>query len=187
MNRAVFLDRDGTLHEDPGYLHEPEKLQVFSDVPPALARLKSAGFLLIVVTNQCAIGDGMYTQDDMEAVHRALQDHLAQFDVQIDAFFFCPHATNEACSCRKPLPGMLFDARDQFNIDLSASFMVGDHGTDMQAGKAVGCTTILVTTGHGEEELEGLQRAGTMVTDYVVANLSEAAQIICAIYEQSRC
>ena len=82
---------------------------------------------------------------------------------------------------------MLFDARDQFNIDLSASFMVGDHGTDMQAGKAVGCTTILVTTGHGEEELEGLQRAGTMVTDYVVANLSEAAQIICAIYEQSRC
>jgi D-glycero-D-manno-heptose 1,7-bisphosphate phosphatase len=178
MNRAVFLDRDGTLHEDPGYLHEPDKLVVFPDVPIALNLLKSAEFLLIVVTNQSAIGEGMYSQSDMEAVHQALQDHLAQFNVQIDDFFFCPHSISEDCDCRKPKPGMLLAARDKHDIDLNASFLIGDHVTDMEAGKAAGCTTIFVTTGHGRAEYEELRTSGKYVADYVANNLLQAAKIV---------
>lgn len=178
MHRAVFLDRDGTLNEDPGYFHEADKLVVFPNVPEALRLLKDAGFLLIVVTNQGGIGQGLFHQEDMEAVHLALQEYLEPFNVQIDDFFFCPHLADDQCECRKPRPGMLFAARDKYDLDLRASFLIGDHSTDMGAGKAAGCTTIFVQTGHGPEELAKMRASKLNAADIVVEDILQAAQQI---------
>jgi D-glycero-D-manno-heptose 1,7-bisphosphate phosphatase len=178
VNRAVFLDRDGTLNEDPGYFHEAEKLVVFPEVPRALSLLSESGFLLIVVTNQGAIGQGLYPQEDMERVHQALQNYLFPFRVQINDFFFCPHVAEDECECRKPRPGMLYAAREKYDLDLNASFLIGDKISDLEAGKAGGCTTVLVLTGHGQEEQEKMHALKLNVADLVVDDMLQAAQAI---------
>ncbi len=180
MRRAVFLDRDGTLNEDPGYFHEANKLVILPGVPEALQNLKVAGFLLIVITNQGAIGKGMYPLKDMQDVHEALQVRLAPFDAQIDAFFYCPHVEEENCSCRKPKPGMIIAARDKFDIELGESYVVGDKISDLEAGRAAGCRTVLVLTGHGKGE-QGEARAKRLnVADIVVKDMGRAAKAIVA-------
>jgi D-glycero-D-manno-heptose 1,7-bisphosphate phosphatase len=185
MNRAVFLDRDGTLNEDSGYFHEADKLVVFPEVPEALRLLKDAGFQLFVVTNQSGIGRGMYPQEDMEDVHQALQEYLLPFKVQVDDFFFCPHAEEDACSCRKPLPGMLFDAQEKYDLDLSASYLVGDHPSDMEAGTAAGCTTVFVLTGDGLEEFAKLEGTGKRIAKFVATDMLDAARLI-LVHESRR-
>jgi len=180
VNQAIFLDRDGTLNEDLGYFHEAEKLIVFPEVPDALLLLKDAGFLLIVVTNQGAIGQGLYTQEDTEAVHLALQHYLAPFGVQLDDFFFCPHNPEEHCYCRKPQPGMLIAAQVKYDLNLGDCFLIGDKISDLEAGKAAGCTTILVLTGHGQEELAKLKELKLNAADFVVDDILQAAKTILA-------
>jgi D-glycero-D-manno-heptose 1,7-bisphosphate phosphatase len=184
LNRAIFLDRDGTLNEDSGYFHEAEKLIVFPEVPEALFSLKNAGFLLIVVTNQGAIAQGLYPQSDVEAVHQALQEYLGPYNVQIDDFFFCPHREDEGCECRKPRPGMLYAARDKYAIDLKASFLIGDKLSDLDAGRAAGCTTCLVLTGHGQEFYAKIQALKLNVADIVARNMRQAAREILKISMQ---
>ncbi len=176
----MFLDRDGTLNEDPGYFHEADKLVLFSGVPEALRDLKRAGFLLLVVTNQGAIGKGFYPVTDMENVHAALQGHLAPYHAQIDDFFYCPHREDEDCECRKPKPGMLLSARDKYAIKLEESYVVGDKISDLQAGKAVECRTVLVLTGHGQEELAKVQAQKLNVADIVVKDMGRATKAIIA-------
>ncbi len=180
VRRAVFLDRDGTLNEDPGYFHEADKLVVYPDVPEALRKLKEAGFLLIVVTNQGAIGKGLYPKADMEAVHKAMQAYLAPFRVQIDDFFFCPHTVEANCTCRKPKPGMFFAARDKYNIQLAESYIVGDKISDLEAKQVTRCRTVLVLTGHGQEEQDKAQAQGLTVADFVVKDMGGAAKVILA-------
>lgn len=180
MRRAVFLDRDGTLNEDPGYFHEADKLVILPGVPEALQNLKAAGFLLIVITNQGAIGKGMYPLKDMQDVHEALQVRLAPFDAQIDAFFYCPHVEEENCPCRKPKPGMIIAARDKFDIELGESYVVGDKISDLEAGRAAGCHTVLVLTGHGKGEQEEARAKRLNVADIVVKDMGRAAKAIVA-------
>ncbi len=174
----MFLDRDGTLNEDPGYFHEAAKLVVFPGVPEALRDLKAAGFLLIVVTNQGAIGKGMYPLKDMQDVHETLQAYLAPFNAQIDDFFYCPHVEEENCPCRKPKPGMLITARDKYGIKLGESYVVGDKISDLQAGRAAGCRTVLVLTGHGKDEEATAQAKRLNVADIVVKDMGRAAKAI---------
>ncbi len=178
MRRAVFLDRDGTLNEDPGYFHEADKLIILPRVPDALRRLKEAGFLLIVITNQGAIGKGLYTVTDMQAVHEALQAYLAPFNTQIDDFFYCPHAEEENCSCRKPKPGMISAAQGKYNIQLKESYAVGDKISDLEAGRAAGCRTVLVLTGHGKDEQATARAKRLNVADIVVKDMGRAATAI---------
>ncbi len=176
----MFLDRDGTLNEDPGYFHEADKLVLFSGVPEALRDLKGAGFLLLVVTNQGAIGKGIYPVTDMENVHAALQDHLTPYHAQIDDFFYCPHREADNCGCRKPKPGMLLAARDKYEINLADSYVVGDKISDLQAGKAVGCRTVLILTGQGQEEHVKVQAQKLNVADFVVKDMGRATKAIIA-------
>ena len=178
MHRAVFLDRDGTLNEDPGYFHEADKLVVLPGVPDALRFLKEEGFLLIVITNQGAIGKGMYPVTDMEAVNDALQTYLTPFQAQIDGFLFCPHVEEENCECRKPKPGMILAARDKYDIHLEESYVVGDKISDLQAGRAAGCRTVLVLTGHGQEEQAKARAQKLNVADVVVKDMRRATQAI---------
>jgi D-glycero-D-manno-heptose 1,7-bisphosphate phosphatase len=149
--RAVFLDRDGVLNESvirdrkpypPASIHET----VITDgAALSLTRLKHRGFLLIVVTNQPDVRRGTSSREDVEQIHRFLSEHLP-----LDDFFVCYHDDEDECSCRKPLPGLLFDAAEKHAIDLKASYLVGDRWRDMDAGAAAGCRTVFID--HGYEE-----------------------------------
>ena len=150
MNRAVFLDRDGTLIEEKEYLSRPEQVVIFPGVPQALARLQAAGFKLIIVTNQAGIGRGYFTEADMHLVHQHLQIELSKAGVAFDKIYFAPEAPNQPAVGRKPLPKFLFDARDELGLDLKRSYMIGDKLLDLECGWNAGVAqSILVRTGYG--------------------------------------
>jgi D-glycero-D-manno-heptose 1,7-bisphosphate phosphatase len=143
-DRAVFLDRDGTLIEDPGYLSDPSAVRLLPGAAEALRALRAAGYRLVLVSNQSGIGRGYFTLEEAEAVHRRLVDELAERGVALDDARYCPHAPDEGCSCRKPKPGLLLAAADELGLDLEASFMVGNSPSDIGAGKRAGCRTVLL-------------------------------------------
>ncbi|WP_129128270.1 D-glycero-beta-D-manno-heptose 1,7-bisphosphate 7-phosphatase [Geomonas oryzae] len=155
-HRAVFLDRDGTINEEVQYLSRVEDFRLIPGVPYALQRLKDAGFLLVVVTNQSGIGRGLYDEAALHAIHDKMHEELSSFGITIEACYFCPHHPEHAvgdyrvdCSCRKPLPGMLQQAALDLDIDLSGSYMIGDKLGDIEAGLNAGCTSLMVQTGYG--------------------------------------
>ena len=148
---AVFLDRDGTLIEDMDYLSDPARVRVLPGVRAALGRLRAAGFLLVIVTNQSGIGRGYFTEDDHAAVAAAVRTAL---DIDLDGEYHCPHAPDDGCDCRKPSPGMLCRAAEDLAIDLSRSVMVGDREGDALAGLAAGCRSVVLGTGPAPEAAE---------------------------------
>jgi len=143
-NRAVFLDRDGTLIVDVGYPRDPAQVELLPGVGPALAELKRLGFLLVVVSNQSGIARGLVTQDEADRVHRRLEELLTESEASLAAAYYCPHGPEDGCSCRKPRPGMLLQAAADLDIDLAVSFMIGDKMSDAEAGKKAGCQTIVL-------------------------------------------
>lgn len=152
MKRAVFLDRDGTLIEEKVYLADPDKVVIFPGTGPALRRLMDAGFLLFIVTNQSGIGRGYYTVDDMHRVNARLGELLARDGVHFGKIYFAPEAPEQPSRGRKPSPQFLFDARDEFGVDLSQSHMIGDKLIDLECGWNAGVKqSILVRTGYGVE------------------------------------
>jgi histidinol-phosphate phosphatase family protein len=144
MTRAVFLDRDGTVNEEVGYLGRPEGLRLLPGVTAALAALQAAGWQLIIVSNQSGVGRGLFPQAAVEAVDARLRELLAAAGVRLTASYYCPHAPWESCLCRKPAPGLLLRAAADLGIDLPRSYMVGDAPRDVAAGRAAGCRTILL-------------------------------------------
>lgn len=150
MNRAVFLDRDGTLIEDKDYLHRPEDVVIFSGAGPALKRLQDAGFKLFLVTNQSGVGRGYFPIEDVHRVHEHLSRELARDGVRFEKIYIAPEAPDKPSRGRKPSPQFLFDARDEFGIDLSQSYMVGDKLIDLECGWNAGVRrSLLVRTGYG--------------------------------------
>ncbi len=154
--RAVFLDRDGTLNVEKDYLYRVEDFEFIPGVPEALKKLQEAGFLLVVVTNQSGVARGFYTLEDVEILHRHMRAELDKYGVTLDGIYVCPHHPEKGqppfnidCDCRKGKPGMLLQAAQELDIDLSQSFMVGDKLADIEAGTAAGCSSILVRTGYG--------------------------------------
>jgi D-glycero-D-manno-heptose 1,7-bisphosphate phosphatase len=149
---AVFLDRDGTLNEEKEYLSDAAKLVIFPGVGPALRRLLDAGFLLFIVTNQSGIGRGYYTLEDMYRVNTRLCELLAKDGVSVGKIYFAPEAPEQPSRGRKPSPQFLFDARDEFGVDLSQSYMIGDKLIDVECGWNAGVKkSILVRTGYGSK------------------------------------
>jgi D,D-heptose 1,7-bisphosphate phosphatase len=180
-NRAVFLDRDGTLNEDPGYISDPEKVVLFPETGNSLYMLKKYGFLLIVISNQSGISRGIMTSKDVDAVNEKINALLSEYRVKIDAFYFCPahpdYSTAEECECRKPSPKMVFEAAKEFNVDMNESYIIGDTFADIQCGKNAGLKTILVKTGKGEENFSILQKENNFPT-FVAENLANACNFI---------
>jgi D-glycero-D-manno-heptose 1,7-bisphosphate phosphatase len=179
MKRAVFLDRDGTLIEERDYLSRPEDVVIFPGTAEALGRLQLAGFELIIVSNQSGVGRGYFTLEDVERVNRRLLDELERDKVQFRKVYIAPEAPDQPSRGRKPSPQFLLDARDEFNLDLSQSFMIGDKLIDLQCGWNAGVNkSILVRTGYGAS----LERsAGNQLKQaWVVDNLSAAADHILA-------
>lgn len=141
---AVFLDRDGTLNEDRGYITSPEQLVIFAGVPEALARLNQIGVQVILVTNQSAIGRGLLTTHDLQHIHQKLADLLRVHGGRIDEVYVCPHHPDEGCLCRKPQVAMIKQAAERFSLDLSQCFFVGDKCSDLEAAHKAGVTGVLV-------------------------------------------
>ena len=153
MMRAVFFDRDGTLMEEVHYCADPALVHVFPGVPEALRELKSAGFGVFLITNQSGIGRGLITVEQYADVQREFLRQAGEDS--IDATYFCPDAPGVPSRCRKPEPGMLLDAARDHQIDLGASYFVGDKAADIECGRRAGTRTIQVLTGYGTAQQTG--------------------------------
>lgn len=138
MNPAIFFDRDGVLNEEVGYLHEIEKFVWVEGAKQAIKLCNEKNILAIVVTNQSGISRKFYSADDVKILHEFMQKDLKKIGAGIDAFYFCPHISEDFCDCRKPKPGMIFQAAKDFDIDLKKSFLIGDSQRDIEAGKNAG-------------------------------------------------
>ena len=179
MRSAVFLDRDGTLIEERGYLARLEDLAIFPWTADALRLLKRAGYATVVITNQSAIARRMIDEAFLEEVHRELSARLAPGGGIIDRYYFCPHLPDaaderyrQACRCRKPGPGMIEQACREMDLDPARSVMVGDRWLDVACGRAAGTRTVLGRTGHGGPEADAPPPGAR--ADAILSNLMEA-------------
>lgn len=158
---AAFLDRDGTIIEDPGYLDDPEQVQLIPHAASAIRRLNEAGWTVVVITNQSGIARGYYTEADYEAVRAKVDDLLTQQGARIDAHYHCPHHPSVApCDCRKPALKLYLDAIGRFGIDAEKSWCVGDKTTDVIPAIRLGAHGLLVRTGQGEANSVAGKEAG---------------------------
>lgn len=176
--KAVFLDRDGTINIDPGYLRNPDQMQLLPDVGPALASLMAAGFKLVVISNQSGVGRGIILPGTLPLIHARMEELLKPFGVRIDHYGLCVHRPEEDCECRKPKPKLIADTARALGVDVALSYMIGDKHSDLHAGHNAGCrASLLVRTGHGAEtEPTLLTGEATFIAD----SLSGAAQWILA-------
>jgi D-glycero-D-manno-heptose 1,7-bisphosphate phosphatase len=173
MRRAVFFDRDGTLNEDPGYLSDPDQLRLLPGAGQALARLAKAGFQIFVVTNQSGVGRGKFKREALDRVHERFESLLARDGARVDDYGICEHAPEMDCECRKPKPKLILDLCRQHGLNPRDCYMVGDKASDLEAGRAAGCSeSILVLTGDGAKV--------TSRPPATVASIAEAADWILA-------
>lgn len=177
MNKAVFIDKDGTLIHDVPYNVNPDLIVLSEGAGEALRRFKAAGYKLVVISNQAGVAKGLFEETALEGVHKRLGELLYAYDVALDGFYYCPHYT-EACECRKPKPGMLLQAARDLNIDLEQSWMIGDIAADSEAGRRAGCRTILI-----EKPYDPILRLPPeSQPDYLVHHWSEVDGIILGLH-----
>ena len=181
MKKAVFIDKDGTLIKNVSYNIDADLVLLEQYAGKALLQLHTNNYSLIVISNQSGIADGFFKEMDLEEINTEIQLQLSLYNVHIDAFYYCPHLPNGIipeyavdCDCRKPKPGLILKAANDFNIDLKNSWMIGDILNDIEAGNSAGCTSILIDNGNETEWLLNEQRNPA----YKVRNLMEAADII---------
>ena len=171
MNRAVFLDRDGTIIEEREFLRDPQQLAVLPGTAAALLRLVNAGFKLFIVSNQSGVGRGYFTVAEVEAVNRHLLQELGREGVRFEKVYFAPESPDVPSRGRKPSPQFLLDARDEFALDLAASYMIGDKLSDLECGWNAGVKkSLLVLTGYGVET----ERTSSLKNAIVVNDLAAA-------------
>jgi D-glycero-D-manno-heptose 1,7-bisphosphate phosphatase len=177
IKNAIFLDRDGVIVEDTGYISSPEELILIPDVIPVLKKLQHS-FRLIVVTNQSGVARGYFTEEDLFAINEKVIQMLADYDIGLDAIYYCPHHPTVGndeyrveCECGKPKPGLLRIATEEFNIELDKSFLIGDKETDIQAGRALGIKTIKIN----RTDSETRDKSGA---DFIINSFDEVSNII---------
>lgn len=183
-SRAIFIDRDGTLNEDIGYVSAPEELILFPWAAQAVRLINRAGLKAIVITNQSGIARGRYTEETLNDIHSTMLELLSRQDARIDAIYYCPHHPEAGsaryrldCDCRKPKTGMLETAAREHRIDLADSFVIGDKASDIELARNAGARSALVLTGYGRETREHPDR-WPCKPDIIAENLLEAAERI---------
>ena len=181
-DRAVVLDRDGTIIVERHYLSDPQQVELVQGVGDALRTLQELGFGLVVITNQSAIGRGLFDAVRLEAIHQRLHTLLVVEGVRLDGLYYCPHVPDDHWPCRKPKPGLMKQAALELGFDPQRSFVIGDKLCDLELGRQVGATTFLVRTGYGAQ-LEA-QAAG--LADYVVDGVPAAVPIIAGLGHRGR-
>ena len=184
--KAIFLDRDDTLIDDPGYINSPEQVKLLDGVPEALIQLKSLGYKLIVVTNQSAVAHGIVTEKVLGEIHERLEQLLADKNAFLDRIYYCPYHPEgvvpkycKESNSRKPGPGMLLKAADEMDIDLGQSWCIGNSSRDIEAGLRAGCKTILIDMppAHQKQPSSSMSLAGVN-PDYKAVNIKEAVNIV---------
>jgi len=170
--KTIFLDRDGVINHEVGYLHKIEDFQFINGVFEACLQFQSLNFQIVVISNQSGISRGYYSESDFHKVNNWMLDQFKRQGINILDVFFCPHGPKDGCECRKPKPGMLFQAKQKHGIDMSRSWMIGDTETDMIAANAAGINdTILVRSGHDID-------AKNSSAKYILNSIKEAQSII---------
>ncbi len=172
--KAIFLDRDGTLIEEVNFLATVEETELFPFTIEALKLLRDAGFLFFITTNQSGIARGYFDATAVNAIHAKIQNELKANGLRIESFHFCPHFPDAGCRCRKPNTGMIEQALENFEIDLSESWTIGDKILDLEMGFNAGTKTALVKTGYGEKHRNELERKPDIIAD----NLLEVAKFV---------
>jgi D-glycero-D-manno-heptose 1,7-bisphosphate phosphatase len=179
---AVFLDRDGTINEQMGYINHISRFHLLPGAARAIARLNRANIPVVVVSNQSGLARGYFPDELLHAVHNRMHSLLAEKEAHLDGVYWCPHHPDakvekyrqKNCSCRKPGTGLLQQAADELNLDLARSFMVGDRWSDLRCGHAAGCKNILVLTGYGRGDLEYIGPGQEVQPDHVAEDLPVA-------------
>jgi D-glycero-D-manno-heptose 1,7-bisphosphate phosphatase len=182
---AVFLDRDGTINEEMGYINHPDRFILFPFVPEAIRIFNALDFKVIIITNQSGVARGYFSESLVKNIHQMLRNGIAAANAKIDAIYYCPHhptvgteAYRVDCSCRKPKPGMVLKAAEEHGIDLSKSYMVGDRFRDIQFAKNLDLTSAMVLTGYGKGEYTYQRKTWPYQPDIIGDNLLVVANII---------
>ena len=178
LRRAAFLDRDGTIGEEMGYVNHIDRFQIFPYAAEAIRQLNQAEIPVIVVTNQSGIARNIFPESLVHEVHKKMVSELAAGGAWIDAIYFCPHKSEDACECRKPNPGLLEQAAREHSLDLATSWVVGDRYADLEMGHAAGARGILVMTGYGRGEYELHGNTWPRQPDALAGNLKDAVRLI---------
>ncbi|HEY3189366.1 MAG TPA: HAD family hydrolase [Solirubrobacteraceae bacterium] len=184
---AVFIDRDGTLTEEVGYVNHPDRLRLLPRSAAAVRRLNEAGIAAVVATNQAGIARGYFSDEVMTAVHQRLVAELKRSGAHLDGLYVCPHHPTEGtpplrvdCDCRKPKPGLLLRAASELDLDLGASTVVGDKASDLAVARPVGAHGVLVLTGYGLGEWEYRRAHFPVAPDHVATDLLDAVEWVIA-------
>src|SRR5262245_33388569 len=180
MFKAIFMDRDGTVSEEIGYMYDAGLYRPFPWTGPAIRKINESGMKAILITNQSGVERGYFTESTVHEVHDLLQSELSRHSARLDAIYFCPHQPETGCACRKPKPGMLIRAQRDLGIDLSQSFMIGDRYLDVDVALAAGTRSVLLMTGNGQTEFEKYRDVPRRQPDFIARNLLNAIESIVA-------
>jgi len=178
LRPAVFLDRDGTISEEVGYLNDASQFRVFPFAARAIRKLNDAKLPVIVVTNQSGVGRGFFPESMVHTVHELMSRQLTASKAHLTAIYYCPHTLDDECECRKPKPGLLQRAAREHDIDLHRSFVVGDRYGDVELAHGAGSRGVLVRTGYGEEDLRENSPSWPKQPDFVANDLAAAVDWI---------
>ena len=178
LRPAVFLDRDGTISEEVGYLNDATQFRMFPFAAAAIRKLNDANLPVVVVTNQSGVGRGFFPESMVHTVHELMTRQLTVAGAHLNAIYYCPHTSDDECECRKPKPGLLERAAREHDLDLPGSFVVGDRYGDVELAHGTGGRGILVRTGYGEEDLRENSSAWPKQPDFVADDLAAAVDWI---------
>ena len=185
LRPAIFLDRDGTVNEEVGYINHVERLRLLPRTAEAIRRINASEFLAVIVTNQAGVARGYFKEQMIRDVHQRLVELLAEQDAQLDGIYYCPHHPSVGeppyrrdCDCRKPRPGLVLAAAAELGIDIDRSFMVGDKYSDVEFAHTLSIPGVLVRTGYGAGEIEQWSEGWTRQPDHVAEDLLAAIQWI---------
>jgi D-glycero-D-manno-heptose 1,7-bisphosphate phosphatase len=180
--RFAVIDRDGTINREREYISSPDQVELLPRAAEGLKLLQDLGIGMIVATNQSGVGRGYYGLEQVDAIHTRLRELLAEDRVELRGIYVCPHAPEEGCNCRKPRTGLIEQAADELGFSPRECFVIGDKPSDVELGKAIGATTILVRTGYGA----ATELGNTVSPDFVADDLFEAAEMIGGMLESIR-
>lgn len=177
-NKAVFIDRDGTINVDVHYLNDPDRFEMYPDVGEGVKKLKENKFKIIVITNQSGIARGYFTEEQLSKIHERMKQEFQKFDVVLDGIYYCPHHPYDNCNCRKPNIGLFEEAVKEHNIGVKTSYMLGDKILDIGAGKKIGVRTVLIPEPHLRKELLSKKFEWEYYPDYIANNFIDAVEWI---------
>jgi D-glycero-D-manno-heptose 1,7-bisphosphate phosphatase len=177
-NKAIFVDRDGTINVDVHYLDDPDKFEMYPGVGVGVKKLQENGFKIIVITNQSGIARGYFTEKQLSDIHERMKQEFQKFDVTLDGIYYCPHHPDDKCNCRKPNTGLFEKAIQDHKINVKKSYMLGDKILDINAGKKIGARAILIPEPHVRQEFLSQKNEWENHPDYIADDFPDAVEWI---------